>query len=379
MLASEQTVSDLNSVSEFTLPSIDLRATARRAALPALIAVVAVTVVFLLGGHLRAFADALVRGLDVSPVWALAAISFECISLVGYVLLLALVAGRATPRVGTRESAQIALAGAAATRLLPTAGAGGIALALWALKRAGLRSGPAIRTLLAFMVLLYSVFLAAIVVAGGLLAVGLVHSGGPEALSAVPALAAAVAIGAALMFARGRGGNVGLAGEPERIALEAGETDGEARADARTVGGRFLRDRLRGGGRLIGDAVHDAFALLRTTDRRLLGGVAYWVFDAAVLWAMLNAFGSPPQLAVVALAYLVGQVANTLPIPGSVSGGIAGVLVAFGVPLGLALPAVLAYRAIAVWLPAPIAAAALPRLRATIARWGREDAAAQSA
>ena len=55
--------------------------------------------------------------------------------------------------------------------------------------------------------------------------------------------------------------------------------------------------------------------LVRSADRRLLGAVAYWVFDAAVLWAMLHAFGSPPSLPVVALAYFVGQIANTLPLP----------------------------------------------------------------
>jgi len=72
------------------------------------------------------------------------------------------------------------------------------------------------------------------------------------------------------------------------------------------------------------------------------------------------------------LAYFVGQVANTLPIPGSVSGGIAGVLIAFGVAPELALPAVLAYRTVAVWLPTPFAVAAVPALRGTIARWRGE-------
>jgi hypothetical protein len=51
----------------------------------------------------------------------------------------------------------------------------------------------------------------------------------------------------------------------------------------------------------------------------------------------------------------------------------AGVLIAFGTPAEVALPAVLAYRAVAIWLPAPIAIASVPALRATIARWGRED------
>jgi uncharacterized membrane protein YbhN (UPF0104 family) len=125
---------------------------------------------------------------------------------------------------------------------------------------------------------------------------------------------------------------------------------------------------------LVGDAVREARGLLRLGDPRLAGAIAYWLFDAAVVWAMLHAFGSPPVLPVIALSYFVGQVANTLPIPGSVSGGMAAVLIAFGVAPGLAIPAVLAYRAIAVWLPSPVAIAAVPALRATVRRWVREDA-----
>jgi hypothetical protein len=53
----------------------------------------------------------------------------------------------------------------------------------------------------------------------------------------------------------------------------------------------------------------------------------------------------------------------------------AGVLIAFGVHPEVALPAILAYRTIAIWLPLPAAIAAVPGLRATVARWGREDAA----
>ncbi|HEX6621939.1 MAG TPA: YbhN family protein, partial [Solirubrobacteraceae bacterium] len=95
------------------------------------------------------------------------------------------------------------------------------------------------------------------------------------------------------------------------------------------------------------------------------------------LWAMLHAFGAPPPFAVVVLAYFVGQVGNTIPIPGAVSGGIVGVLVAFAVPADLALVSVLAYRAIAIWLPAPIGLVALGALRRTMGRWSAEDAEAE--
>ena len=344
MLASEITVP------EPAIPALNLRALARRLVVPGLLAAAGVVGVLLLGGRIHVFADALRRGLSVSPVWVIVGVAFECISLAGYVALLALVAGRATGRVGTRESAQITFAGAAATRLLPTAGAGGAALALYAFRRAGLKPAAAARTLLVFLVLLYSVFLASIAVSGTALALGLVRGHGPAALSALPAAGAIVAIALALVFATVVGGAAGgPAADPWRVGNDV---------------------------RLVGGAVRDAIALLRSADRRLLGAAAYWVFDAAVLWAMLHAFGSPPSLPVVALAYFVGQIANTLPLPGAVSGGIAGVLIAFGSPAGLALPAVLMYRTIAVWLPLPAGVASLPGMRATIARWGREDSGA---
>src|SRR5438270_13887364 len=101
MLAPDPTISD------FALPALDVRALARRFMVPALLAGVAVAAVLLAGGRVHAFADGLRRGLGVSPGWAAAGVGFEFISLAGYVALLSLIAGRATPRVGTRESAQI--------------------------------------------------------------------------------------------------------------------------------------------------------------------------------------------------------------------------------------------------------------------------------
>jgi uncharacterized membrane protein YbhN (UPF0104 family) len=348
-----------HTISEFALPPLDVRGLLRRVAPAALIAGVAVAAVLLAGGRVHAFADAVRRGLDVSPGWAALGVVFECLSLAGYVALLSLVAGRATPRVGARESAQITLVGAAATRVLSTAGAGGIALTLWALRRAGLGAQAATRTLLVFLVVLYSVFLSSIALSGVVLTLGLVDSSGPAELSAIPAVAAMIGIALCLGLAARRG-----------VASELGD-DGGMDDHERIA-------RVKASARLIGDAVGEACRLVRSGDPRLAGAIAYWAFDAAVLWAMLHAFGSPPVLPVIALAYFIGQVANTLPIPGSVSGGMTGVLVAFGVPVELAIPPVLAYRAVAIWLPSPVAIGAVPALRATVARWGREDATAAS-
>ena len=325
---------------ELDLPAFDARALARRAALPAGLLVVLAGVLIFAGGPMHAFSDALRRALEADPRWVLAAVGFEVISFSGYIALLWMVGERATPRLGLRASAEVTLAGAAVTRLLPTGGAGGVALTLWAFRKTGMESKHATRTLLTFLVLLYAVFLLSIAVAGALLAVGLGGEGGHVAIAAVAGGGATIlmglAVAASTLAPRVHGGRVGRAAAT------------------------------------LGEGVRGAWGHLREADVRLLGAPLWWAFDAAVLYGMLNAFGAPPAIAVVVLGYFVGMVANTIPIPGAVSGGMVGVLLAFGVEADLALASVLSYRALAIWLPAPVGLAALGSLRRTVARWGAE-------
>src|SRR4051794_26659488 len=231
---------------DLTLGTPDFRALARRAALPAAAAAALVIAVVVLGGPLQAFADALKRALDADPRWVVGAAVFELLSFGGYIALLWLVGRRASDRLGLRETTQITLGGAAATRLLPTAGAGGAALTLWALRRSGLSTRGATRTLLTFLVLMYSVFLASIAVTGTVMGI----EGEPLALSALPAALATIgmllAVSTALLPA-GRGGRV-----------------------------------LRAAG-VFGEAMRDAIAQVRSLDVRLLGAVAWWGFGMFVL------------------------------------------------------------------------------------------------
>ena len=332
---------------EFALPQLDPRVLARRAAVPAALVAVAALVV-IGGGRLREFANALDRALTADWRWVVGAVVFEVLSFAGYVMLLWLVAGRETRRIDARRAVEITLGGAAATRLLPTAGAGGAAMTLWSFRRAGMDKRTSARTLLTFLVLLYAVFLGAIAISGSLIALGVIRTGGPLTLSGIPAVAAAAGIAVVLALGLHRRRRAGDSVQPT--------------------------SRLRTGMHVLGDATADAIALLRSADPRLLGAVAWWLFDAAVLGAMLSAFGAAPAIPVLVLAYFVGQVGNALPIPGAVSGGILGVLLAFGVQPDLALVSVLAYRCVAIWLPAPIGLVALTSLRRTIARWASEDA-----
>ena len=343
------------------LPAVDLRALARRAALPGALAVVAVVAFVVAGGPTQAFADALERALDADPRWIAGAIVFELLSFVGYVVLLWLVGRRATRRLGLRESTEVSLGGAAATRLLPTGGVGGAALTIWAFRRAGLDSQAATRTLLAFLFVLYSVFLASIAVAGGLLALGIAPGGGPLALTAIPAIGAVLVMAGALALA---------ARHPAREDRVTAAAPGASRLARARAALNHVPAAVNG-------AVRDAVMLVRSGDPRLLGAVAWWAFDAAVMWSMLHALGAPPSLAVIVLAYFVGQVANTVPIPGAASGGMVGVLLAFGVEADLALASVLAYRSVAIWLPAPLGLVALGGLHKTFASWAEEDASMQ--
>ncbi len=288
------------------------------------------------------FAAAIVRAIHADPSWVVAAVLFELASFGGYIALFWHVAGKTSPRIGLRASSEVSLAGAAATRLLPTAGAGGAALTFWSLRRAGQSSADATRTLLTFLVLLYSVFLVSILVAGSLLATGAVTSEVPFELSAAPAAGAAVSIAVAL----------GLA--------------------VRHRGGREAKGRAAG--RALGGAVGAALVTVRRPHARLVGAPAWWAFDMLVLWATFHAFGSPPAPVVLVLGYFLGQVANTVPIPGAASGGMVGAFLALGMPAEVVLPAVLAYRAIAIWTPVPVGAAAITGLRSTVKRWAAEDA-----
>jgi uncharacterized membrane protein YbhN (UPF0104 family) len=315
----------------------------RRIVIAAGAAIAAAVAAIFAPGIVQKFGDAFVRALHADPGWVVGGVGFELVSFAGYIVLFWYVASRATPRIGLRASGEIALASTAATRLLPTAGAGGAALTFWSLRRAGQENGTATRTLLSFLVVLYSVFLGAILVAGTLLATGAAQSDVPFELSAVPAAAAAVAIALALVFALRHDADATPAGR-HKVAAHA-----------------------------LGGAVRNALSIVRHPDPRLAGAVAWWAFDLFVLWATFNAFGAPPAAIVLVLGYFLGQVANTVPLPGAASGGMVGAFLALGMPAEVVLPAVLAYRAIAIWTPVPAGAFALTGLRRRVRSWAEED------
>jgi len=277
--------------------------------------------------------------------WLLAALAFEAVSFLGHIVLFRAVSLDAGSRVGMRASTEITFAGHAATRLFAAGGAGGIALTAWALRRAGMERAQVAARMTTFLVLLYSVYMAALVAGGAGLYLGVLPGPAPTGLTLVPAVFGAVVIAAALT-----------------VPL----------ASARLT--RFAR--VGPAAAALADGVRTSLRLVRRLDPGLAGALLWWAGDIAVLWACFEAFGDSPAVAVVVMAYFVGMLANTLPVPGGVGGvdgGMIGALLAFGVEPGLAVVAVLAYRGFAFWLPIAPGVAAWVSLRRTVAGWERED------
>jgi uncharacterized membrane protein YbhN (UPF0104 family) len=296
--------------------------------------------------------------------WIAIGVVLELLSFAGYVVLFRAVFVRrdSSPatRIGWPESYEITMAGLAATRLFAAAGAGGVALTAWALRRSGMEPRLVACRMVAFMVLLYVIYAGSLLLDGIGLGTGLFPGGGSFAITIVPAIVAA-----ALFVVAGA-----MALLPDDVERRLGRwASGSGRlahwmARAATVPA------------LAASGLRTAIELIRARDAGLLGAVAWWGFDICVLWAMFHAFGSAPPFTVIWMAYFVGMIGNLLPLPGGlggVEGGMIGAFAAFGVNVDLAVLAVLSYRGISFWLPTLPGAVAYFQLRRTVARWRDEQ------
>jgi uncharacterized protein (TIRG00374 family) len=297
------------------------------------------------------------------PWWLGLAVVFTVLSFGGYVVLFQAVFVRGGSRIGLRESYQITMAGLAATRLLAAGGAGGVALTAWALRRSGMERRTVADRTIAFLVLTYVVYTAALVIVGVGLRIGLFPGPSTFALTVVPAIFGGISMVLALLLAltptdlqRRMQGYAARRGRLARLAQRAANLPAAFSAGVR-------------------EAIHHAGA----RDPALLGSLAFWGFNIAVLWASFRAFGESPTWAVIVMGYFVGMLGNLLPLPGGVGGvdgGMIGAFIAFGVDSGLAVVAVLTYRAFAFWLPTLPGAVAFFQLRRTVARWREEPSGA---
>ena len=292
--------------------------------------------------------------------WIAIGVLLELLSFAGYVMLFRAVFVRGQKRIGWPESYEITMAGVVATRLFAAAGAGGIALTAWALRRSGMEPRLVACRMVAFTVLLYVVYAGSLLIDGIGLGTGLLPGGGSFAITVLPAIIAALLLGIA-------GAVAALPGDVERRL--------ERRASGSGRGAHWLARAVTVPA-LGASGVRTASGLIRRREPGLLGAIAWWGFDISVLWAMFHAFGSVPPFTVIWMAYFVGTLGNLLPLPGGlggVEGGMIGAFAAFGVDFNLSVLAVLSYRAISFWLPTLPGAIAYFQLRRTVARWREEQ------
>ena len=298
-----------------------------------------------------------------NPWWLASALLFRVGSYAGYMWLFETVCVRGHARIGWRASYEITMAGIAATRLFAAAGAGGIALTAWALRRAGMDRREVATRMVAFNVLLYSFYALALVVGGFGLYFGVFHGNAPFAITMIPAFVMAGVFVIVYTTAL-------VPGDVERRL--AGWAEGH---------GRFHRlvARLGAAPASLAEGVRMAVNVVARGEWGVLGAFLWWAFDIATLWAAFHAFsGDTPEIAVIVVAYFVGMFGNLLPLPGGiggVDGGMIGAFAAFGVDFGLAAVAVLTYRAFAFWLPTVPGVIAYLQLRKTVATWKDEHRA----
>src|SRR5205823_7743402 len=120
--------------------------------------------------------------------WLGLAVVLEICSFLGYIALFRAVFVRGASKIDWRASYQITMAGLAATRLFAAAGAGGIALTAWAVRRSGLEARIVACRMIAFMALLYAVYMGTLVIDGLGLYLGVFPGPAPFAITVVPAI-----------------------------------------------------------------------------------------------------------------------------------------------------------------------------------------------
>jgi uncharacterized protein (TIRG00374 family) len=288
------------------------------------------------------------RFAHARPVWIGIACALEVLSVLAYVPAFRAVFCR---RMSWATSYKIAVAEEGAGSLFPLGGAGSLALGVWALRRGGMPTDEIARKTVAFFLLTSAVPVAMLFLLGAGVGTGILPGGGGLLLTVLPAVVAAGAIAATLAL--------------RRLARGA-----EARLRREGEGTRWVR--LAPALSATADGVDQALHQLRQANPLLLIGlVGYLVFDMLAFWASFRAVGASPELAVIWMAYLIGQLGNWIPIPGGIGGtelGLVGALILYGLPALTATAAVLLYRVIELWVPAVLGIAAFVQLRLLLKR-----------
>jgi uncharacterized protein (TIRG00374 family) len=318
--------------------------------------------IYFLFPKLVGLGDALSKLDEADPVWIVVAIGFNVLAFATYIALFkAVVGGRVLPFTWV-ETYEINMAGLAATLLFSAAGAGGIVLTFWALRKAGMRRRDVGRRMVAFLTLHYAFYPIALIVFGVLLRTGVLNGNHSVELTVVPAAVAGLLLVVGVL-----------------IALIPPDLERRVAPFVRGERGRSIAHTIARVPATVGEGFRFALGLFAHPSRgglAVIGAAGFWAANIGILWASFHAFGVHVPLAVVVQGFFLGMVANLFPLApagvGAVDAGMIGAFVLFGLPEDTIFPAVLIYRLVAFWMPIPFGVVAFFQLRKKVGEWEAE-------
>ncbi|HTD09182.1 MAG TPA: lysylphosphatidylglycerol synthase transmembrane domain-containing protein [Solirubrobacteraceae bacterium] len=295
--------------------SVDTRSLRSRAITIAVLVAVVVSLLLAVPGlgSVRSDID------HLSPAWLVLAVVFECASCASFVIIFR----RFFANVPARSARALAWTEMGSGALLPGGGIGSLAVGGWLLHLAGMPTKLIIRRSSGLFFLTSAVNVTALIAGGLLLATGLSAGDHNVWLAGLP-IAGGLLVSAVV------------------LALPSIARRRSADAQSTSWAGALL------------DGITEAEHALLHPSWRLLGAIGYLAYDIAVLWATLRAVGYSPPIAVLVLGYIVGYLANLIPVPGAVGvleGGLVGTLILYGAPAVQVAAGVLIYHAVAFWIP----------------------------
>jgi uncharacterized membrane protein YbhN (UPF0104 family) len=254
----------------------------------------------------------------MNPGWIAAAMVLEVASCAAYVVIFRLFFAEVPAGLACR----LAWAEEASGALLPTGGLGALAVGGWLLRQAGMSTRRVVESSSALFFLTSGMNVAALVVGGVMLSSDAFGGHETLVLEGVPLVLGVGSACATLALP------LVVRGTPQR----------------RWPG--WVVD--------VSAGIETARRSLLTPNWRLLGAVGYLGFDIAALGALFAATGDAIPVDTLVLGYVIGYIANVLPVPGGfgvLEGGLAGMLIAYGAAPTRAAAAVVVYHAIAFWIP----------------------------
>jgi uncharacterized membrane protein YbhN (UPF0104 family) len=336
--------------------------TPRRVVQTVLLVLILLVGIYFLFPKLAGLGDSLSKLGEAEAVWIGVAIGFNVVAIVTYIALFKAVVGGDALRLTWGETYEINMAGVAATLLFSAAGAGGIALTYWALRKAGMRRRDVGRRMVAFLALHYVFYPLALIVFGVLLRTGVLPGEHSVELTVIPAaIAGVLLVGGAL------------------VALIPSDLSRRVTRHARGERAQAIAANVAKVPATVGEGLRFTLGLFANPSRgglAIVGAAGFWAANIGILWASFHAFGVEVPIAVVVQGFFLGMVANLFPLApagvGAVDAGMIGAFVLFGIPEETVFPAILIYRLVAFWLPIPPGIVAFFQLRKRVAQWEEE-------